>query len=243
MADRRDKLPTSSPSSEIDAFLNQVAASPRLRPARARGRVIFAMDATASRQPTWDRACTYQGELFRAAEDLGGLDVQLVFYRGLRECRTSPWTSDAATLRNKMTSVRCLGGMTQIGRVLRHALNENADQPVQALIFVGDCVEESIDGLCAKAGEMGLHGVPVFIFHDGGEPTAAQSFRKIAKLSGGAYCHLDGASGDQLRQLLSAIAVFAAGGRAALEAHGRDNAEARRIAEQLRLSHAKPGPS
>lgn len=243
MAERRDKLPTSSPSGEVEAFLNQVAATPRPRNAGARGRLIFAMDATASRQPTWDRACHYQSELFHAAEDLGGLDVQLVFYRGLMECRTSPWTSDAATLSRKMTSVRCLGGMTQIGRVLRHALKENAKRPLQALIFVGDYVEESVDNLCARAGELGLQGVPVFVFHDGDEPVAEAAFRQIAKLSGGAYCRLDSASGEQLRQLLSAIAVFAAGGRPALEAHGKDNAEARRIAEQLRLSYAKPGPS
>ena len=241
MADRRDKLPTSTPSNEVDAFLTQVAATPRPAPDGVRGRLIFAMDATASRQPSWDRACHHQGELFRAAEDLGGLDVQLVFYRGLMECRSSPWTANAAALRNKMVSVRCLGGMTQIGRVLRHALKENAKQPVQALVFVGDCVEESMDDLCAKAGELGLHGVPVFIFHEGAEPTAASAFRQIAKLSGGAYCQLDAASGDQLRQLLSAIAVFAAGGRAALEAHGQANEEARRIAAQLRLSYAKPG--
>ena len=209
-------------------------------PGSARGRLIFAMDATASRQPSWDRACKHQSELFRAAEELGGLDVQLVFYRGFMECRASPWTSDAATLRRKMTSVNCLGGMTQIGRVLRHALKEESKQSVQALVFVGDCVEEQVDDLCAKAGELGLRGVPVFVFHEGREPIAEGVFREIARLSKGAYCRLDEASGDQLRQLLSAIAVFAAGGRAALEDHGRDNAEARRIAEQLRLSYAKP---
>jgi hypothetical protein len=229
MAERRDKLPSASSSRDVDAFLNKVAATPRRAHTGVRGRLIFALDATASRQPTWDRACEYQGELFLAADELGGLDVQLVYYRGMRECRASPWTSDAATLGRKMTSVRCLGGMTQIGRVLRHALKEDAKQPVQALVFVGDCVEESVDELCAKAGELGLKGVPL----------ARMAFQQMAQLSGGAYCRLDAASGRQLRELLSAIAVFAAGGRPALEAHGKDNAEARRIAEQLRLSHAK----
>jgi hypothetical protein len=239
MAERRDKLPSASSSRDVDAFLNKVAATPRDARAGARGRLIFALDATASRQPAWDRACQYQGELFLAADELGGLDVQLVYYRGMRECRASPWTSDAATLGRKMTSVRCLGGMTQIGRVLRHAIKEDAKQPVQALVFVGDCVEESVDELCARAGELGLKGVPIFVFHEGREPLARMAFQQMAQLSGGAYCRLDAASGRQLRQLLSAIAVFAAGGRPALEAHGKDNTEARRIAEQLRLSHAK----
>jgi hypothetical protein len=243
MAERKDRLPTANSSHEVDDFLNQVAVTPRPAPTGARGRLIFAMDATASRQPTWDRACRYQGELFRAAEDLGGLDVQLVFYRGFMECRASPWTSDAATLRKKMTSVTCLGGETQIRKVLRHALKEDAEQSVQALVFVGDCVEESVDDLCARAGELGLHGVPIFIFHEGNNPVARMAFRQMARLSGGAYCRLDNASGEQLRQLLSAIAVFAAGGRAALEAHGKKNAEARQIAAQLKLTHAKPGPT
>ncbi len=243
MAERRDKLPTAPSSGDVDAFLTKVAATPRKAPLGTRGRLVFAMDATASRQPSWDRACRYQSELFHAAEDLGGLDVQLVFYRGFMECRASPWTSDAATLRRKMTSVSCLGGMTQIGRVLTHALRENAKQPIQALVFVGDCVEEHVDDLCNKAGELGLRGVPVFIFHEGSEPIAENAFRQIARLSKGAYCRLDATSGEQLRALLSAIAVFAAGGRLALEQHGKSNAEARRIAEQLRLTHDSAGKS
>jgi len=243
MADRRDKLPAPSSSHEIDAFLNQVAAMPQPGRAGARGRLIFALDATASRQPTWDRACRYHGELFRAAENLGGLEVQLVFYRGFMECRSSAWTSNASELRRKMTSVVCMGGQTQIRKVLKHALKENAKEPVQALVFVGDCVEEGIEDLCAKAGELGLRGVPMFIFHEGRNPAAQAAFEQMAKLSGGAYCRLDDASGRQLQELLQAIAVFAAGGRAALEAHGKDNAEAKRIAAQLRLPHDKPGSS
>src|SRR3546814_9870581 len=37
-----------------------------------RGRLIFAMDATASREPTWDRACRLQGEMFKETAALGG---------------------------------------------------------------------------------------------------------------------------------------------------------------------------
>jgi hypothetical protein len=243
MAERRDKLPVTSSSEEVETFLNQVAAMPRAKRSGVCGRLIFALDATASRQPTWDHACRYQGELFRAAEDLGGLEVQLVFYRGFMECRSSSWTSDAAALRKKMTSVACLGGQTQIRKVLKHALKEDAKQALQAVVFVGDCVEENVDDLCTKAGELGLRGVPLFVFHEGNNQLARMTFQQLAKLSGGAYCRLDDASGDQLRQLLSAIAVFAAGGQAALEAHGEDNAEAKRIAAQLRLAHAKPGSS
>jgi len=35
----------------------------------------------------WDQACRLQGEMFEATTAMGGLDVQLVFYRGFDECR------------------------------------------------------------------------------------------------------------------------------------------------------------
>ena len=55
-----------SSGSEIDAFLKQAR---QLAPAHeaARGRMIFALDATMSRQATWDIACALQGEMFSAA--------------------------------------------------------------------------------------------------------------------------------------------------------------------------------
>src|SRR3546814_741910 len=174
------------------------------------------MDATASREPTWDRACRLQGEMFKETAALGGLEVQLVYYRGFGECRASKWAAGAAQLLDLMTGVRCLGGQTQIEKVLGHAIRENAKQPVDALVFVGDMMEEKLDRLCHKAGELGLLKVPVFIFHEGGEPVARRAFEQIARLSGGAYCPFDSRSAKQLRELLSAVAVYAAGGRKAL---------------------------
>ncbi len=105
--------------------------------------------------------------------------------------------------------------------MLRHAIDETGKKKVDAVVFVGDCMEEDADELCHLAGELGLLGVPMFIFHEGAEPTAAQTFRQIAKLSNGAYCSFDAASARQLRDLLGAVAVSAAGGRRALEDYGR----------------------
>ncbi len=204
---------------EVDAFLRQVKA---MAPAAGaapgqRGRLMFSMDATASRQPTWDRAMQIQAEMFSAAAGLGGLEVQLVFYRGFRECKASPWVVNAAELLRRMTAVTCLGGQTQIGRVLTHALKETRARKVNAVVFVGDACEESPDPLCHSAGELGLLGVPVFVFHEGGDPVARRVFEQIAKLSGGAYCPFDANSAQQLKDLLRAVAVYAAGGRAALK--------------------------
>jgi hypothetical protein len=241
MAGDDRKLPASpdavSSRAEVDAFLRAAASMPApAREAGRRGRLIFALDATASRQPTWDRACRLQGEMFEAAAGLGGLDVQLVFYRGFRECKASPWVSDARDLLGRMTAVSCLGGQTQIARVLAHAAKETGKARVNALVFVGDAMEEDVDRLCHLAGELGLLGVPAFVFHEGGERVARRAFEQIARLSGGAYCPFDAGSADQLKALLGAVAAFAAGGRPALdraiERYGRDG---RPGAEALRL--------
>ncbi len=240
MADRKNKLPTTPDTDhetagrgEVDAFLQKLAATPAPRPASGkRGRLIFAMDATASREPTWDRACHLQAEMFEATAALGGLDVQLVFYRGFRECKASPFVSDSRELLKRMTAVRCLGGQTQVGRVLSHAASQTKKEKVNALVFVGDCFEEDIDAVCHTAGALGLLGVPAFLFHEGGDPVARRAFQQIARLTGGAYCPFDASSARQLKELLGAVAVYAAGGYRALADYGKA-----RGGEALRLTH------
>lgn len=215
-------LPTAavSSSSEVENFLRQVAVAP-VPSRQGRGRLVFAMDATASRQPRWDEAARIQGDMFLETARLGGLGVQLVYYRGLDECRASRWVSAPEELLRLMRSVSCLGGYTQIGRVLHHVLTETGRGPVHAAVFVGDCFEEDADQVCRHAGELGVLGVPVFVFHEGHDPAASRVFPQIAKLSGGAYCRFDANSPQQLRDLLSAVAVYAAGGRKALAELGR----------------------
>jgi hypothetical protein len=206
-----------SGASEVDAFLRKVAATPAVKSSTRLGRLMFAMDATASREPTWDHACHIQAQMFEETESLGGLEIQLCHYRGFNEFKASDWLTNAADLRQRMAAVRCLGGHTQIRKVLRHALHETRSRRPDALVFVGDCMEENIDALCQLAGELGIHKVPAFMFHEGSDPVAERAFRQIARLTGGAYCPFDAGSAQQLRDLLSAVAVYAAGGRHALE--------------------------
>jgi hypothetical protein len=215
------KLPDRAGPGAVEAFVKKLAAMPVVRPAGARGRLIFSLDATASRQPTWDRACELQAEMFTEAASLGGLDVQLVFYRGFGEFEASRWVGASGELTRRMTGVRCLGGRTQIGRVLRHAIAETKARHVNALVFVGDAMEEGIDELCDLAGQLGVLGLPIFLFHEGRDPVAEAAFQQIARLSGGACCPFDAASAKQLRELLRAVAVYAAGGRKALEDFSR----------------------
>jgi hypothetical protein len=210
------KLPARSSRREVADFLAKVKAMPVVGPAGSVGRLIFAMDATASRGPTWDHACKIQGEMFVATRELGGLQIQLAWYRGFAEFEASPWVTNSADLVRRMTTVTCAAGETQIGRVLRHALAVTRARKIQALVFVGDAVEEGADKLTGLAGELGMLGVPVFVFHEGGETIAARTLKEIARLSGGAYCPFDAGSAEALRDLLAAVATFAAGGRKAL---------------------------
>ena len=69
------RVPASqSTRSEIDAFLNKVKSLAPVTGTGERGRLIFALDATMSRQPTWDTACRLQADMFREAAAIGGLD-------------------------------------------------------------------------------------------------------------------------------------------------------------------------
>jgi len=220
---------------DVDAFLDKVAAAPKSVGTHGRGRLLFVMDATASRAPTWDKAAHIQGEMFQKTASLGGLSVQLAFYRGFGEFKVSQWTDNTAELLRLMTSVQCLAGETQIAKVLSHARAENKKHKINAVVFVGDCVEEDIDKLGKLAGELGVLGIPVFMFQEGDDPVAAFAYQQIATLSGGAYCRFDAGAAETLKKLLSAVAVYVAGGWQALENHaGKSGSETKLIARQLR---------
>jgi hypothetical protein len=225
-----------SSRSEIAAFLT---AAKSVVPASAggSGRLAFALDATMSRQPTWDSACKLQAEMFDAVGKTAALSVQLVYFRGLGECRASRWVNDTRQLADLMTRIDCRGGQTQIGRVLRHVADEAKDRPVSALVYIGDAMEEDIDKLAVVAGELALRKVPCFMFHEGHDPAAAVGFREIARVTGGAYVRFDQNAASELASLLRAVATYATGGRPALEKSG--GSAARLLLEQL--GPGKPG--
>jgi hypothetical protein len=235
--DRTDNPPAPAAARpEVAEFLDRVRAlGPAASAGGKRGRLIFALDATMSRQPTWDSACTLQAEMFREAAKAGGLDVQLVYFRGTGECRASSWVEGAEKLAGLMSGIDCRGGQTQIKKVLSHARHEYGKQRVQAMVFVGDAMEEKIDDLCAAAGELGLLGVPVFMFQEGDDPVAEKTYREIARLSRGAYCRFDTGAAHQLGELLRAVAAYAAGGIKALtDLSARCSDGARMLLAQLK---------
>jgi hypothetical protein len=226
--------PSASGRADLDAFLKQAATLRPVTSAGERGRLAFALDATMSRQPTWDAACALQGDMFKEAERVGGLDIQLVYFRGLGECRASPWVSSGRRLADLMSRIDCRGGHTQIGRVLRHVATESRGRHVQALVFVGDAMEEAIDDVSAAAGELALRGVPAFVFQEGGDAVAERAFREIARITKGAYARFEAGAAAELADLLRAVAVYAAGGRRALSERALASPTAGRLIGQMR---------
>jgi len=215
---------------DVASFLDKVRSMPPVsQEAGKRGRLIFAMDATMSRQATWDRALQIQSEMFAETARAGGLDVQLVYFRGFGECRASKWVSQPAALARLMTAVECRGGNTQISKVLSHVIKEAGLQQINAAVFVGDALEEDIDDLCERAGQIGLLNVPIFMFQEGSDPLVERGYREIARLTGGAWFKLDQSSAHMLRELLSAVAVYAAGGRPALADYSKSKGGGARL--------------
>jgi hypothetical protein len=184
-----------------------------------RGRLMFALDATASRAPTWAIARELQAKMFREAVPIGRLDVQLVYYRGA-ECQASKWVSSGEQLAQLMNRIDCEAGYTQIGRVLGHALRETEKAAVQALVFIGDAMEEQIEELAAIASKLGTLGVPIFMFQEGRDSAVRRAFRLLVLKSGGAYFEFNPDTSravEQLSEQLNAVARLAVGDAEALE--------------------------
>lgn len=225
---------TRSPQSEVQSFLERLATVPAVIPKPSAGRLIFALDATASREPTWRTARKLQSEMFDVAGGLGGLELQLCYYRGLNEFRTTPWLTTSEALKAEMANVECMGGYTQITRVLEHVQAETKRRKVGALVLIGDCMEENVDLLCRGAGQLGLLGLRAFVFQEGTDAAAELAFRQIAQLTRGAYDQFDAGSAGKLRELLGAVAAYTAGGLQALNDYGRrTGGAARQLTDQL----------
>jgi hypothetical protein len=221
-----------SASGDVQAFLQKVQTLGRTTTPGQGGRLLFALDATMSRQPTWDLACRLQGEMFEAIRDVGSLQVQLLYFRGFGECRASKWVADASALARLMSGLTVAGGNTQIGKVFSHARQEHSARRINAVVYVGDAMEENVDRLAQQAGELGLLNCPIFIFQEGHDPVAERAFREFARVSKGAYARFDSSAPKELAALLRAVAAYAAGGAAALRLEG--SAGAKLLLEQLK---------
>jgi hypothetical protein len=237
MAKPPDRV-TAPGSRSVEDFLAQARSVAAPRSSSPIQRVMFAIDATASRQPTWDLACELHDALFDEVERLGAVAVQLVYFRGVGEFEASPWLTTPAALRQQMHGVTCRGGRTQIVRLLRHAAEEAARAPVRTLVYIGDAFEESIDEALAAAGQLTLRRLPVLLFQEGTDPRAGAAFAAIAARTEGAHVQFEAGAAKVLRELLAAAVRYAAGGRLALEDFAR---ESRHGGARKLLAQLKPG--
>ena len=175
--------------------------------ARHTPRMIFAMDATGSREPSWEMAGKLHREMGAA---LRSLTLQLIFFGGTK-CKASGWVVGGQRLAELMAKVRCATGYTQIGRVLRHVLGESREHTIRALVYVGDCCEESGEELFALGEQLKRRKIPIFVFHEGTDSVAEAIFRRLAQIADGIYAAFDTGSAEQLRKLLAGAADYAAG--------------------------------
>jgi hypothetical protein len=200
---------------------NPVIQMPSGNVALPRGRLIFAVDATASREKTWTIARDLQSKMFLEAGSIGTLNLQLIYYGG-ESCRVSPWMSSGEELARSMNKVQCAGGMTQIERVLKHALREHAKAPVQAMTFIGDAMEEDLDLLASLAGELGAAGVPLHMFQEGNNASVRKAFRLMALKTGGTYSAFNAAVPETIARLSSQLNDVARVAVASVAAIGHD---------------------
>ncbi|MBQ14399.1 MAG: hypothetical protein CMQ17_08365, partial [Gammaproteobacteria bacterium] len=181
---------------------------------------------------TWDTASRLQAEMFAGAQALGGLQVQLCYFRGFGEFYSSDWQSNPDALLNTMTGISCQAGATQLERLLRHVINENDQNKIKCVVYIGDAMEENIDVLAQLAGKLGLLSIPLFMFQERGDPIARQAYLELSRLSGGAYCQFDSNSAEQLKDLLKAVAIYAAGGLKALQDFSKSANKTVKLLEQ-----------
>jgi len=221
--------PPVSSEKDVRAFLTKVAAMPK---SSGEAKLIFSLDATASRQATWDAASQLQAEMFFSTQTLNRLNVQLCYFRGFGEFFSSNWQSNAEDIVRIMSGIHCEAGITQLERLLRHAIKENDRQKIKGVVYIGDAMEENIDVLAQLAGQLGLFNVPLFMFQERGDPIARQAFTDMSRLSGGAYSQFDAASAEQLRDLLKAVAIYAAGGLKSLENFSKTSHKNVKLLEQ-----------
>src|ERR1700733_3610098 len=178
--------------------------------APGRPRLIFAVDATASREPAWTAARKVTDALVKALP--GELDVALAGHGGSRVHTFTAFTNSAATLRDRAAGVACEAGMTRLLPILSTSLRQPG---VRVVVYIGDVFEESLNHGRRLADAMGTQGTKLIVLHDTADPGArrdAEVFWDLTKRTGGCVLPFNAAASSRLRDLLSAVAVYAVGG-------------------------------
>lgn len=243
-----DEKKNSLAKSERSGFLDKVRSSKaasatpkqetlaKILANESRPRLLFTMDATASREASWNVAKEITGAMFEAVP--GALDVALAYHGGGRLQEITPFSPESKAFLDKVHMVRCTAGKTALNQILAQATQITR---LKALIYVGDCFEDSPTDAVELAGQLKLRGVRCFLFHDASSKTlgydvetARTVFASIAKITGGALLPFDESSPQMVKALLEAISVYAAQGIKALEQKTKSLPAARLLLQQIR---------
>lgn len=207
------------------------AEPPAERDTPKRPRLIFAVDATASREPAWAAARQVTDALVKALP--GELDVALAVHGGSRVHTFTAFTSNAAALRDQAAGVSCAAGFTRLLPILAASLKQPA---VRVVVYIGDVFEENLLRGRRLADSMGAQGTKLIVLHDTSDPGArreAETFWDLAKRTGGCVLPFDASAPGRLRDLLSAVAVYAVGGEKLLRERRRELPGAVALLEHL----------
>jgi hypothetical protein len=184
------------------------------RAALKRGvRIGFLVDATASRENTWEQAQTIQAKMFRSASGLRALKLRLVYFGGNRLTKLN-WNDNARNIAAHMAEVRCHSGLTQIIPGLQAFIDEKPENRADAIILIGDCFEEDAATAAKTAALLKAKGIKVFSFIEGEDWTAHSVFKTLATVTGGKFAKF----GNELPldDLCEGVALMTSGGEKAL---------------------------
>lgn len=188
-----------------------------LTPSR-RPRLVFAFDATASREPAWELARQVTDSLFRVVP--GELDIALAVHGAGAVHTFTPFSPDPHSLRDAAASVKCQAGMTALVQLMDQVL---AQSGVKVMMYTGDCFEEDPQAAYDRADSFKARGIKAIMLHDSstGDAAARHVYDEIARRTGGVCVDFHGEHGTnaagELRELLEAVAVLTLGGVKLLE--------------------------
>jgi hypothetical protein len=183
-----------------------------------RNRLVFAIDATASREGAWKVATEITSTRFESVPDK--IEVSLAYHGGGHIKELSPFSTNAKTFLDKLQQIRCIGGRTAFNDILDRVVHLPG---VACCVYIGDCFEEREADALALARQLKLKGIKMFIFHDTSSSEiydtdhAARVFAKVVDICGGALMDFNDQSPKQAEEFLGAIALYAVGGRKLLE--------------------------
>ena len=176
-------------------------------------KIGFLIDATASREHTWEQAQTIQAKMFKAVSGLKAVSLRLVYF-GDNRLTALGWENNPNSVARHMAAVRCHAGLTQIIEGLQSFINEGPEEKAAAIILIGDCFEENSGQAERAAILLKEKGIKLFSFIEGDDPTAQFVFRRLSEITGGKFARFG--SDLPLSDLCEGVALLASGGEKAL---------------------------